>query len=391
MTAAAIRRRAGASAADPRLEEIRKALDPGFLALLDWNWERRVITFPRVHPVIGLPDCPVPNCPLAITVATWPMCRGCIERWGGTDLPLEKFRRIPKTSTMGGGQLPSAVAQCERPRDTAAAKLCATHRLQRTQALAGIGMEDFLAHPKVVGLAGLGPCLVAACYLDRVSGKYPYCKAHTQRLRTVREQPAFDEGLWPRTERAVCSTREVSLRGLPDRLVAEALYALSSRVDNGFKLRPECLRPLYDRLHAQQVTRFDEVADPEAAGYSREQIMMIRAARLALSRLNTTPETERVKDVWDMSVFGRAHRRGAVHLDHPEAAAGGDEDLGLRRPAPAAEQERRPPCPRHHLRRRHALGKPAPAAPRPRAGSGRVGAGRHRGVLQPHGPPHRDR
>ncbi|WP_405786818.1 hypothetical protein OG753_01820 [Streptomyces sp. NBC_00029] len=306
MTAAVagIRPEAGAPAADARLEEVRRALDPEFLALLDWDWERRVITFPRVHPVIGLPDCPVPNCPLAITVATWPMCRGCIERWGRTDVPLEEFLRIPKTSTMRGGQLPCAVAQCERPRDTAAAKLCATHRLQRSQALAGIGIEEFLAHPKVVGLAGLGPCLVAACYLDRVSGKYPYCKAHTQRLRTVREQTGFDEGLWRRTERAVCSTREVSLRGLPDGLVAEALYALSSRIDNGFKLRPECLRPLYDRLRAQQVTRLEEVADPEAAGYSREQVMMIRAANLALARLNTTPETERVKDIWDMSVFG---------------------------------------------------------------------------------------
>ncbi|WP_030196369.1 hypothetical protein [Streptomyces sp. NRRL S-87] len=49
-----------------------------------------------------------------------------------------------------------------------------------------------------------------------------------------------------------------------------------------------------------------EVTEPEKAGYSREQVMMIRAAQLALVRLNTTPETERVKDVWDMSVFGHA-------------------------------------------------------------------------------------
>ncbi|MEU3994153.1 hypothetical protein AB0F24_38495 [Streptomyces platensis] len=34
--------------------------------------------------------------------------------------------------------------------------------------------------------------------------------------------------------------------------------------------------------------------------------MMIRAAQTALRRLNTTPETERVKDVWDMAVFGHA-------------------------------------------------------------------------------------
>ncbi|MEU8965250.1 tyrosine-type recombinase/integrase [Streptomyces sp. NPDC048491] len=176
--------------------------------------------------------------------------------------------------------------------------------MQRSQHLGGLAMAEFLAHPKVVGLAGFGPCLVAACYLDRASGTYPYCKAHIQRLRISREKPGFNEAVWRRTERAVCSTREVSLRGLPDRLVAEILYALSSRVDNGYKLRPECLRPLYDRLRAQQTGRLEEVTDPEGAGYGREHATMIRAAQLALARLNATPETERVKDVWDMTVFG---------------------------------------------------------------------------------------
>ncbi|MFE2853617.1 hypothetical protein ACFXJO_21095 [Streptomyces lavendulae] len=110
------------------------------------------------------------------------------------------------------------------------------------QALGGIQMSAFLAHPQVVGLAGFGPCLVAARYLDRVGRQRPYCKAHIERLRICREKDGFDEAAWRLTDKAICSTREVSLRGLPDRLVVECLYALSSRVDNGFKLRPECLR-----------------------------------------------------------------------------------------------------------------------------------------------------
>ncbi|MEU9236069.1 hypothetical protein [Streptomyces subrutilus] len=237
-----------APAGDARFEEIAGALDPKFLEMLGWCWERRVITFPKVHPVIGLADCPVPHCPLAITGFTHPMCRGCVERWRKTDMPLEEFRRMPKAFSMGAGQQPCAVARYERPRDTAAAMLCVAYRLQRTQRLDAIGLEEFLAHPRVMGLAGFGPCLIAACYLDRVGSRYPYCKTHTQRLRVVREEPGFDEAWWRRTERAVCSTREVSLRALPDLLVAEALYALWSRVEKGYKLRPECLRPLYDRL-----------------------------------------------------------------------------------------------------------------------------------------------
>ncbi|MFI2259213.1 hypothetical protein [Streptomyces tubercidicus] len=151
---AAVRPKAAAPLGDERLEEILRALDPGFLRLLDWDWGRRVITFPREHPVIGLPDCPVPSCPLAITVAT------------------------------------------------------------------------------------------------------------------------------------------------------EVLYGLGSRVANGFKTRPECLRPLYDRLRAHRIRTLEEVTDPTALGGSREQVMMLRACQLALRRLNATPETERVKDVWDMTVFG---------------------------------------------------------------------------------------
>ncbi|WP_328741408.1 tyrosine-type recombinase/integrase [Streptomyces caniferus] len=301
---AAVRPKAAAPLGDERLEEILRALDPGFLRLLDWNWGRRVITFPREHPVIGLPDCPVPSCPLAITVATRPMCSGCTERWCATGLPLEEFLLIPKAISKGIGQIPCAVDRCERPQTRVAARLCDSHHLQRTHKLGRLPLEEFLAHPKVVGLSGLSPCLVESCYLDRVGRQYPYCKAHIQRLRTAREKPGFEEEAWRLTEKAICTTREVSLRGLPDQLVAEVLYGLWSRVANGFKTRPECLRPLYDRLRTHRIRTLEEVTDPTALGGSREQVMMLRACQLALRRLNATPETERVKDVWDMSVFG---------------------------------------------------------------------------------------
>ncbi|WP_413754716.1 hypothetical protein NRF20_43180 [Streptomyces sp. R-74717] len=109
MTAAVsvIRPLAGAAAGDARLEEILQALDPGFLALLDWDWERRVITFPRMHPVIGLPDCPVPNCPSAITIATRPMCWGCMGRRRKSGMPLAEFLLVPTSISTGIDQFPS--------------------------------------------------------------------------------------------------------------------------------------------------------------------------------------------------------------------------------------------------------------------------------------------
>lgn len=294
-----------APAGDEGQREILGALDEDFLVVLGWDWERRVITWPRQHPVIGLPDCPVPGCPLAITVSTRPMCGGCLERWRGCSLPLEEFLRVPKQTSRGVGQGPCVVAGCGRPRVTVAGRLCQAHHVQHTgTGLRTLSLEEFLAHPSVVGHAGFGPCEVAACYLKAVSGKDPYCKAHLNRLYQARTAAGFDEAHWRRTDKAICTTREVSLRGMPDRLVAELLYGLSIRTREGFKSRPECLRPLYDRLRAHQVQELEEVTDPAAHGHSREQVTMIRAWQRALRLLNMTPEAERVKDVWDMAVFG---------------------------------------------------------------------------------------
>ncbi|MER0484616.1 hypothetical protein ABR737_40895 [Streptomyces sp. Edi2] len=166
-TAQAVPQPAG-PASEGRREEILAALDGDFLALLGWDWERRVITFPRQHPVIGVPDCPVPDCPSTITVLTRSMCGGCMERWRGSELTSEEFLLVPKLTSRGVVQEPCAVAGCERPRDTVACQLCNTHRSQReSMALSALTWEEFLNHPRVTGYASLGPCEVAACYLDR--------------------------------------------------------------------------------------------------------------------------------------------------------------------------------------------------------------------------------
>ncbi|MEU2502329.1 hypothetical protein [Streptomyces sp. NRRL F-5527] len=300
----------GELAEDERLGQILRALDEDFLRVLGWDWERRVITWPRQHPVIGLPDCPVPACPSAITVLTHPMCGGCLERWRlGPEVPLDEFVLVPKKVSRGVGQEPCAVTDCGRPRNTVAGRLCLAHREQyATAEFRGLDLEAFLAHPRVTGHAAPGPCEVVACFLDRAGGQPPYCKAHVQRFYRARRVPGFDEAHWRLTDKAICTTREASLRGLPDRLVAELLYGLMIRTQEGFRSRPECLRPLYDRLRAHQVRRLDEVTDAAAHGNHREQVTMVQTWQRALRLLDMTPETERVKDVWDMAVFGYTGR-----------------------------------------------------------------------------------
>ncbi|MFJ9824911.1 hypothetical protein ACIRSU_11100 [Streptomyces sp. NPDC101160] len=356
----------GAPAGDERLGEILRALDEDFLAVLGWDWDRRVITWSRQHPVIGLPNCPVPGCPLAITVSTRPMCGGCMERWRGSSLPLEEFRLLPKRTSRGTGEAPCAVEGCERPRDSVAGRLCMAHRTQHSAAgLNVLRLEEFLVHPRVSGYASLGTCEVAACYLDRAGRQDPYCKAHLHRLYRARIEPGFDEALWRRTDKSISTTREASLRGLPDRLVAELLYGLWARTQEGKKSRPECLRPLYDRLRALQVQALEEMTDPAAHGLSREQVTMIRAWQRALRLLNMTPEAERVKDVWDMAVFGYTGRISfAPVLQEPLREAMKIwvyDDLPRRRNKNAVQYTRAVIAAGGH-----ALGEPAPAGRGPR-------------------------
>ncbi|MFF7458174.1 hypothetical protein [Kitasatospora sp. NPDC008115] len=42
---------------DTRTREITDALDPRLLTLLSWDWDLRVVFFPKSHPVLGMPDC----------------------------------------------------------------------------------------------------------------------------------------------------------------------------------------------------------------------------------------------------------------------------------------------------------------------------------------------
>ncbi|MFD7938996.1 hypothetical protein ACFV4T_31485 [Streptomyces sp. NPDC059755] len=194
---------------------------------------------------------------------------------------------------------------CERSRLTIAGRLCNAHRVQHTKVgLRTLTLEEFLGHPSVTGLVRFGSCEVAACYLDRTARTPPYCKAHLNRFYRARNVPGFDEAHWRRTDKAICTTREASLRGLPDQLVAELLFGLWVRTRQGFRSRPECLRQLYDRLRLHQVQELAEVTDPAAHGHSREQVTMIRAWQRELQLLHMTPETERLKDRWDMVVFG---------------------------------------------------------------------------------------
>ncbi|MEV7786473.1 site-specific integrase [Streptomyces sp. NPDC088106] len=294
---------------DVWVERLVDALESDFLGLLSWDWDLRVVTYPRSHPVLGMPDCRVVGCDKGVKAGS-PMCPGCANRWKTSDLSLEDF---VATVRAGGwrtlGQLPCRVIDCERPRKTVRSGLCSTHHFQQTKTLK-LDLEEFLSDPSVQPLSGFGNCIVAACYRQRGGPKHPYCDPHRSRLAVARRLGTFDgdEEAWRLTTSAVAASRQISLRGLPDRLVVELLFGLQVRAMNGVKTYDHHLRAICDRLRAVGAATITSLTDDALAeaGLSPYARTVLRGTQTALRRLVSTPETERLKDIWDLVVFGHS-------------------------------------------------------------------------------------
>ncbi|MGP4021261.1 tyrosine-type recombinase/integrase [Saccharopolyspora sp. 5N708] len=295
---------------DSRVTELAEALDPDFLALLRWDWNLKVAFFPADHVVLGSPLCKVVQCGKRATHSSG-LCTVCRRYWRehGADGDFDSFLQQTPRWQRNIGISACLVADCPRPWTSKKSGLCMTHRNQR--ATMKLSLDAFLADPRVCPLRGYGFCAVAACYRARTGPIVLYCHAHGMRWRTRTRgtTDAPDETVWRQTEPAIAVSGEVSLRGLSEYAVAEVLYALQERTAQGVKTSAELLRPLVDHLRARGLRSVDEV-DPDAVGshtYTLAQVF-----RTCLRRRAATPETERRKDTWDLTVFGRP---GQLHFE----------------------------------------------------------------------------
>ncbi|MGW0251991.1 site-specific integrase [Nocardia goodfellowii] len=110
-----------------------------------------------------------------------------------------------------------------------------------------------------------------------------------------------EERRWQRTESAIAFAGEISLRGLRERVVAELLFGLQQRTAEGTKTKPSELRRLADHLRAQQARSIETA---RLQGLINE-VQTVASHFVAYARRQfSTPETERLKDVWDTAVFG---------------------------------------------------------------------------------------
>ncbi|MEV7500335.1 site-specific integrase [Streptomyces sp. NPDC093018] len=278
------------------------ALKPSFLKLVSWDWNRRVVVFPTDHAVLVSPLCEVIGCDHRAARRGVRLCNGCYYRWKKDGQPeLDGFVHQPHQSHRSVDIGDCAVEGCPRPWEDRPAALCATHSHRRKYVLK-LSLEEFLRHPEVGPLPSFGPCLAASCYRDRIGPRTLYCQSHGNRLRVLQRQQPVDEDRWQRTVSAVAVGGEVSLRGLPPLVVAEVLYGLQARTAKGTTTVPHNVRPVADLARAELVGSLLEL---DRAGRGKTALQVLTMFQKAVLRLGLTPETERHKDVWDLTAFGR--------------------------------------------------------------------------------------
>ncbi|MEV4640660.1 site-specific integrase [Actinoplanes sp. NPDC049548] len=276
-------------------------IDGEVLTLIGWHDQHRVLHFPQAHPLLGWKPCAVPTCAQDTYCRSGDLCLACSRRRRRLGLPLAEFVALPKPLQRSVAEQRCVVPGCRRPWRTSNIQLCAAHLLQRQQS--GQSLPDFLARTDLVGHESFGPCEVAACVRDRY-GQVPYCQAHHQRLRNAqRADPDLDVARWRVTVPAVLMKGEVSLRGLRPRLVAELIFGVQQRIRAGARIADTEVRPLCDAARAVDAGSLSQVPTGRLTKRVREFVSFVGKE---IGRIGATPDVERHKDVWDLTVFGRS-------------------------------------------------------------------------------------
>jgi integrase len=288
---------------DEQTARIAAEIDPGFLAEVGWDRRTGVLFPPADHPLLGRPVCRAPNCTTTAPDRTR-ICQACRRRLTDAGLSEEEVMSLPPRGQWRAGRGPQecVVDGCARTWVSSRKGLCHTHL--DLQASLGMTLSAFLAHPLGRPVAACEACSVAACTRQRRHRDGDYCEAHQIRLRTARRKdPGLDERRWRAVEPAIGRGGEVSLRGLPDRVVAEVLFGLQQRCrSDATKTGEAVLRAVGDDLRRRQVACLGDYIVPddrdlEFKGLAR---CLVGHARRALA----TPQTEVAKDEWDLVLFG---------------------------------------------------------------------------------------
>lgn len=300
--AAARPRSQGPVAAGLDAAAVLALVDPAFLAEAGWDAERQVLHPPAEHPLLGRPVCRVTGC---FNSAHNPrqICQGCAHRIAAHGLDEEQALAQPPPRQRNKPR-GCAVPGCGR--EWVSATLCVAHWRQQHDVLR-LPVPQFVVDPRVHPLPACGPCAVPACTRQRVGPEATYCNAHQQRWWKARQaDPSLDEQAWRHETSSATRPGEISLRGLHPMVVAQLLLGLQERTRTGRKHFDAHLRYAVNDIRRQQVACLTAVDTTRMN--SKAQRSLVHSIDEHLRRFFVDPETEKDKDIWDLTAFGGTGR-----------------------------------------------------------------------------------
>lgn len=188
-------------------------------------------------------------------------------------------------------------------------QLCQSHGVNWwKQRRKGRSFEAFLA--AAVPLPDLGPCAAACCYRPANEPINGLCVPHAQIWRAEGRPAGKAFTKWTAAVRQPVNSRVLSLRGLPELVRLELVYAMGRRAAEQVRVVTGGMRPWIDQVRAagvHSVTEFDlglldGIGDKGHVRFARFAVDVVTLAY-------ADPEVERGKDVWDLRLFGRSGRK----------------------------------------------------------------------------------
>lgn len=299
---------------DWRVERMRALC--GDVLAEEWDPERLLVVPRPGGPLTRRERCGVAGCERDQHGAS-PLCswhirqftrsgRGSVDEWlAAGEARLSGQRRMAEEGCVVTGQTGE---RCPRP--AGGRGLCHAHgQLWADQQQTGVSFEEFLARARP--MPGFGPCAAASCYLEAAYKVTRLCRVHYYMWQREGRPAGRAFDAWVARVRQPANGRVLSLRGLPELVRLELLYAIGRRVAEQIRTGPGNMRAFVDRIREAGVA---SVLDFDLAGFDPDgNADPARFARFVVDRVRLAygdAETERHQDRWDLRLFGHSG-----HLD----------------------------------------------------------------------------
>lgn len=313
-TSASVSPEEAPSPLDWRIERLTALMGEDWLAG-EWDAGRQLITPAPGGRLTRVKRCVVADCPSdrygsellchlhrrqfqASTVTD-------VQAWAGSGEPAAHERRwcSEQTCAVAG----SDGGWCPRPA-AGPWRVCGAHEDAWIRRQARVSFAEFVVQARP--LPDLGPCAAACCYLGASHSQSGLCEIHYQAWRRAGRPAGQAFARWAAGVRQPVNSRVLSLRGLPELLRVELLYAIGCRAADQVSVVTGGMRPWIDQLRAAgagSVLDFDlgALAGVGDAHHVRFARYSVDRARLAYA----DPDAERHRDVWDLRLFGLPGRR----------------------------------------------------------------------------------